>query len=58
MDDRLKEERSFHPDAAERNAAELRAGIARIKESVRDYRIRRRREADGEGREGRDSRQQ
>lgn len=53
MDDRLKEKRSFVADEAERNAADLRAGIARLKESFRDYRSRRRRD-DGDDHDGQD----
>ena len=40
MDKRPKEARSFVADEAERAAADLRAGIERLKTSFRDYRAR------------------
>lgn len=40
MDKRPEEARSFVADEAERAAADLRAGIERLKSSFRDYRAR------------------
>ncbi len=53
MGERPKEERSFAADEDEKAAAELRAGIERLKSSLRNYRPRVDRKRDDEnGRDG------
>lgn len=57
MDRRPKEARSFVAEEAERAAADLRAGIERLKTSFRDYRARVERDQadDEDGRDGHSS---